>query len=232
MNVLIVEDSLKFNEYFQKILKKDNIFKGAHFYCIDKEFENINYSLEYQVIFIDLHLGNVDGLKLAKIIKKHLPKSLVVFVTVDESLVFDTLEIRPFYFIRKNRLEDDSVTFFKMFRAYMKDRYSIAFSYRQKAVRIKVSDIVYVESVGHYIKIVTIDDEYKKKQKLSEFKKEISHIHYFVQIHRSYMINMDYVYEVKNTYIVLVNQKEMNIGKTYKKEFKHRFQEYLLNGSL
>lgn len=232
MNILIIEDSLTFINDFTVILKTDNVLKDASFYYVTNDFENIDYSLEYQVVFIDLHLGNINGLELAKKIKMCSPKSLLVFVTADKSLVFDTLEICPFYFVRKSHLKDDMLTFFKMFRAHMNDNFSIAFSYRQKAVRIKVSDIIYVESVGHYLKIVTLDSEYKKKEKISEFKKEISNVHQFIQIHRSYLINMDYIYEVKNMYIILVNQKEINIGKTYKKEFKNKFQEYLLNGGL
>lgn len=232
MNVLIIEDSVKFTEDFQMILKKDSLFKDAHFYCITSDYENIDYTLGYQVVFVDLYLGDIDGLELAKSIKTHLPKSLLVFVTVDESLVFDTLKIRPFYFIRKKHLEDDMITFFKMMNIHMKDHFSIAFSYRKKAVHIKVSEIIYVESEGHYLKIVTLDGEYKKKGKVNEFQQTVSHLHNFIQVHRSYLINMDYIYEVKNTYIILVNKKEMTIGKKYKKEFKNAFQEYLLNGGL
>lgn len=232
MNVLIVENSIKFIEDFQKILKKNYLFKDAHFYCITSDYENIDYEREYQVVFIDLHLGNIDGLELSKKVKSHIPKSLIVFVTADESLVFDTLEIQPFYFIRKNYLENDMITFFKMMDIHMKDHFSIAFSYRQKIKHIKVSEIIYVESDGHYLKIVTLDGEYKKKGKIREFQQEFSHLHNFVQIHRSYLINMDYIYEVKNTYIILVNKKEINIGKTYKKQFKDTFQEYLLNGGI
>lgn len=232
MNVLIVEDSIKFIEDFQRILKKDSLFKDAHFYCHTGNYENIDYERGYQVVFIDLHLGNIEGLELAKAIKTRLPKILLVFVTADESLVFDTLEIQPFYFIRKNYLKNDMITFFKMMDIHMKDHFSIAFSYRQKIKHIKVSEIIYVESEGHYLKIVTLEGEYKKKGKIREFQQEFSHLHNFVQIHRSYLINMDYIYEVKNTYIILVNKKEINIGKTYKKEFKNAFQEYLLNGGL
>lgn len=232
MNVLIVENSIKFIEDFQRILKKDTLFKDAHFYCYNRNYENIDYEREYQVVFIDLHLGNIEGLELAKVIKTRLPKTLLVFVTADESLVFDTLEIQPFYFIRKNYLKNDMITFFKMMDIHMKDHFSIAFSYRQKVKHIKVSEIIYVESDGHYLKIVTLEGEYKKKGKIREFQQEFSHLHNFVQIHRSYLINMDYIYEVKNTFIILVNKKEINIGKTYKKQFKDAFQEYLLNGGI
>lgn len=232
MNILILEDSLGFINIFQKILKSNNLFKDAHFFCVTKEFENIDYLLEYRVVFIDLHLGNINGIELAKKIKSYSPKSLIVFVTANENLVFDTLEIRPFYFMRKNHLKNDMITFFKIFGSYIKDNYFIAFSDRQKIERINVSDIIYVESIGHYLNIVTLDDTYKKKEKISDFQKQVENIHNFVQIHRSYLVNMNYIYEVKNKYIVLINKKEINIGKSYKKEFKIRFQQYLLNGGL
>ena len=50
--------------------------------------------------------------------------------------------------------------------------------------------------------------------------------------YRSYLINLDFVYDANTKYIILRNKKEINIGKTYKKKFKLTYQDYLLNGSL
>lgn len=94
-----------------------------------------------------------------------------------------------------------------------------------------ISDIIYIEADGHYLKIVTLDGEYKFKEKIKEFKTQLNNNN-IIQVHRSYLINLDFVYDANTKYIILRNKKEINIGKTYKKKFKLTYQDYLLNGSL
>ena len=73
--------------------------------------------------------------------------------------------------------------------------------------------------------------EYKFKEKIKEFKTQLNNNN-IIQVHRSYLINLDFVYDANTKYIILRNKKEINIGKTYKKKFKLTYQDYLLNGSL
>lgn len=69
------------------------------------------------------------------------------------------------------------------------------------------------------------------RKKLKNSKKQLNNNN-IIQVHRSYLINLDFVYDANTKYIILRNKKEINIGKTYKKKFKLIYQDYLLNGSL
>ena len=69
------------------------------------------------------------------------------------------------------------------------------------------------------------------QEKIKEFKTQLNNNN-IIQVHRSYLINLDFVYDVNSKFIILRNKKEINIGKTYKKKFKLTYQDYLLNGSL
>ena len=68
-------------------------------------------------------------------------------------------------------------------------------------------------------------------KRAKEFKTQLNNNN-IIQVHRSYLINLDFVYDVNSKFIILRNKKEINIGKTYKKKFKLTYQDYLLNGSL
>ena len=45
---------------------------------------------------------------------------------------------------------------------------------QKKHVRINTSDIIYIDADGHYLKIVTVDGEYKFKEKIKEFKTQLN----------------------------------------------------------
>lgn len=217
MNILILEDTSTFVEEFVDILKNNNLFTDAHFFCLEDHFEKIDDTKDYQVIFIDVHLSkSINGIVFSIELKKRFPKALIVFVTMNNNFVHKSMELQPFYFIRKEHLENTSF---------------IVINAREKHVRINTSDIIYIEADGHYLKIVTLDGEYKFKEKIKEFKTQLNNNN-IIQVHRSYLINLDFVYDVNSKFIILRNKKEINIGKTYKKKFKLTYQDYLLNGSL
>lgn len=54
MNILILEDTNTFVEEFVDILKNNNLFTDAHFFCLGDHFEKIDDTKDYQVIFIDV----------------------------------------------------------------------------------------------------------------------------------------------------------------------------------
>lgn len=232
MNILILEDTNTFVEEFVDILKNNNLFTDAHFFCLGDHFEKIDDTKDYQVIFIDVHLSkSINGIVFSIEHKKRFPKALIVFVTMNNNFVHKSMELQPFYFIRKDHLNEDMSIFFKMFKEHLENTSFIVINAREKHVRINTSDIIYIEADGHYLKIVTLDGEYKFKEKIKEFKTQLNNNN-IIQVHRSYLINLDFVYDVNSKFIILRNKKEINIGKTYKKKFKLTYQDYLLNGSL
>ena len=99
---------------------------------------------------------------------------------------------------------------FKMFKEHLENTSFIVINAREKRVRINTSDIIYIEADGHYLKIVTLDGEYKFKEKIKVFKTQLNNNN-IIQVHRSYLINLDFVYDANTKYIILRNKKEINI---------------------
>lgn len=172
MNILILEDTNTFVEEFVDILKNNNLFTDAHFFCLGDHFEEIDNTKDYQVIFIDVHLSkSINGIDFSIELKKRFPKALIVFVTMNNNFVHKSMELQPFYFIRKDHLNEDMSIFFKMFKEHLENTSFIVINAREKRVRINTCDIIYIEADGHYLKIVTLDGEYKFKEKIKEFQK-------------------------------------------------------------
>lgn len=58
MNILILEDTNTFVEEFVDILKNNNLFTDAHFFCLEDHFEEIDNTKDYQVNVIKLRLDD------------------------------------------------------------------------------------------------------------------------------------------------------------------------------
>lgn len=231
MTILILEDSQFFLELFISKLKNTFITKNATIHYLTSTFENIDYSIKYDIIFIDILLNSNNGIELAKTLKEKYPKALIIFMTSNNGLVFKTLELQPFFFIRKKFLDDDFEICMHLIEKHLHSHYTIALTNREKTVHVNIEDIVYAESEGHYLNIATIDQQFRKKIKLKDFEQQLQS-EKFVQVHRSYLINMDYILNIKNGFITLVNQKQISIGASFKQNFKNKYQEFLINDNL
>ena len=149
MNILILEDTSTFVEEFVDILKNNNLFTDAHFFCLGDHFEEIDNTKDYQIIFIDVHLSkSINGIVFSIELKKRFPKALIVFVTMNNNFVHKSMELQPFYFIRKDHLNEDMSIFFKMFKEHLENTSFIVINAREKRVRINTSDIIYIEALN------------------------------------------------------------------------------------
>ncbi|MHA7111385.1 LytR/AlgR family response regulator transcription factor [Sunxiuqinia elliptica] len=94
----------------------------------------------------------------------------------------------------------------------------------RKIAKIPYDDIVYIESLSDYIRIITVNDEIVSKEKISHLNSRLPDT--FLRIHRSFIINTERIKE-RSFNEVLVDDVRLNIGRSYRKEVKE-----LLNNSI
>lgn len=69
-------------------------------------FKNID-KLVYDIVLLDIDMPEIGGFQLAETLKLIKPDITIIFVSNLEHLVFQSLEYKPFRFIRKSKLEED-----------------------------------------------------------------------------------------------------------------------------
>lgn len=156
------------------------------------------------ILFLDVIFENGTGVDYAKKFKEKFD-SQIVFVSSKSSLIFKTQGLKALCFIRKNHLDND----FKVFNQLYNE-----------------------ECYAHELIIHTYEHEYAVKMTLKKFMEQVKQAHCFIQIHRSYAINMKYIYRIDKNHINMVNEEsknELEIGRKYKKEVNEAFRNYLMD---
>jgi len=87
----------------------------------------------------------------------------------------------------------------------------------RKIARIPYEDIVYIESLSDYIKVVTIKDQIMSKEKISNLASRLPEI--FLRIHRSFIINTDRIKSISSDEVT-VDNINLTIGRSYRKAVK------------
>ncbi len=102
--VVIIEDNLPLNEAFVAIINLSEIFRvaGSYTNCEDA-IKNLKED-KPDIVLMDIELPGMNGVEGTKIIRKSMPKTLVMIVTVFENskIVFDALCAGATGYLTKN----------------------------------------------------------------------------------------------------------------------------------
>lgn len=92
----------------------------------------------------------------------------------------------------------------------------------RKLVKIPYDDIIYIESMADYIKVISTNGEVISKEKISKLAERLPKL--FIRIHRSFIINKSQVNEVAYNEVVVASTR-LNIGRSYQKQVKEELRK-------
>lgn len=70
---------------------------------------------------------------------------------------------------------------------------------------------MYIEAQKQYVQIYTADTDYRMKESLSNVEKQVDE--YILKCHRSFLVNLRYVAQIKSNCVVLKNGVEVPISR-------------------
>ena len=159
----------------------------------------------YDILLLDVEMKNMNGIELAKRIRKDNNRAEIIFITSHFEFVGEGYEVDALHYLIKP-ISADKLTqvLTKAAEKLSVEPPSVVISCEGETVKLYEADIFYVESFLHYIVIHTKDREYKIKENISSFKDKLSDN--FYRIHRSYVVSLKY--------ITRISRISVNIGGT------------------
>lgn len=159
----------------------------------------------YDILLLDVEMKNMNGIELAKRIRKDNNRAEIIFITSHFEFVGEGYEVDALhYLIKPISVEKLTQVLTKAAEKLSVEPPSVVISCEGETVKLYESDILYVESFLHYIVIHTKDNEYKIKENMSVFEKRVSDD--FYRIHRSYLVSLKHITRISRT--------SVNIGNT------------------
>jgi DNA-binding LytR/AlgR family response regulator len=93
--------------------------------------------------------------------------------------------------------------------------------YNYAFVKLKLSDLLYMEADNNYTNIITSDKKFLLRLSLNQLLEKINY-KALVRIHRSYAVNINAIQSF-NEQEVEISQQQLPIGRNYKEEFLKHF---------
>ena len=222
MKICVIDDDDNYLEIIRKVLLR--YFDQAMIISYNSYNDIIE---KCDIYFIDIDLREDNGIEISKKIIKKYPRSKLIFVSAHNDLVYNALSVQPFYFIRKDHLEEDFYICVELLNELNKEQFHSFKLNNGLTKKINVYNIVYIEVISHHIYIYeNVDQAYIVYMTLKEFMDEVN-LKYIVQIHKSYLVNLLYVEKIEGQICYLKGGVALTLGRKYKNEFIERYEELM-----
>ncbi len=182
----------------------------------------------FDAIFLDIELDGEDGIHTANEIRTLDKQVLILFITAHKKHVFRSFECQPFRFLVKPVTEAAwEKTCLDISKKVSASPSTFLFTENKKTVRIFCDDILFFESRGHWLILHKKGGEtHKIRKSIKELNEEIDKT-CFSRSHRAYVINLNSVYIVGNSSILLHGyDKPLPFGRVYKKDFAEKLLKF------
>ncbi len=183
--------------------------------------------LDFDIYFLDIQMDNLNGIEIAKKIRRENENAIIIFITGIKDYVFDAFDVRAFHYILKpideKKLKEILHSALKQFEK--EDKFIIAKTIKQTN-KIFLRDIMYIESEGRKLKVHTVNNVIEYYHKLSELEQKLCYCNFF-RCHKSYIVNLKYVDSYDNTSILLKNSDKIYLSKYKLGDFSKAFMYYL-----
>lgn len=178
------------------------------------------------ILFVDIDMPCYSGMDIASYINAQDLNIILIFVTSHEMLVYKSFAYKPFAFVRKTHLSEDIGELSDRLPDELRGRrQELLLKRGGQMSRLRIRDIVYLESDGNYVRIVTQQGEIRHRETLSVMEKELSAQGFF-RCHKGYLINPEYVMRYQPGMLQMrcgaSGSVEVPIGRSYEKETKRK----------
>lgn len=182
------------------------------------------------LILLNTRLSDMNGYKVAEFIRgqENRKNTSLIFLSDHDEDVFEAFVYQPFGYVRKRKVEEELEQNLNRLWQNNHARRSITVRHQRVQKLIRIQDITYVESQGHYISIHCVDGEvYRFRGRMAEYEQLLAGC-FFVHSAKSYLVNCAFVKSVGEK-VVLGDGTEVPCSKSRKSDVKKMHGMYLKN---
>ncbi|MDN5627185.1 MAG: LytTR family DNA-binding domain-containing protein [Weeksellaceae bacterium] len=221
---IIVEDQEIDRLMLQHLVKQQDILElGAAVDSAENAKALINDTVD--LLFLDIDLPDCSGIEMRKMYQ-HVPAC--IFISSHPEYAVETFELDTLDFIskplKKERFDYSVNKLADFFSMKEKSEYFDILTGSQflnikeghETVQIKISDIIYLEALKDYTRLITAQKKHCVLSSIGQILKD-RHFSTFVRIHKSYAVPKHLITR-KNSYEVMISHNNISlpIGRAFK----------------
>jgi len=196
-------------------------------YTNGDDFLNSPNRATTKIAFLDIYMPGTSGIDIAKKIRETDNEMVIIFTTTSLDHGLDGYAVyalqylvKPIEYIQvKEVLNRASAIFADLLR-------TMEITSNRLTVKILIKDIMKIEALNQACYIQTVSEIIKSYLSLDEIQRQLGG-NPFLRTHRSYIVNLRYVKDVKENDFVLTDGTIVPIRRSDKLAIKQKFRDYV-----
>ena len=185
------------------------------------------YDTTIDLIFLDIKMTQMDGLKAAEQIRRMDKRVGILFLTTyvqygTEGYKYQATNymIKP---IRYSRLESELNHWLEKYQK--NEEPFIVVNNKEGVYKVLLRNLKYIETYQRYLLLHTDEEEIVSYKKMKQLEEELQQ-YGFVRCHSGFLVNLFYVKRIEKMDIILITGEKLTISQPKKKVFMERLAEY------
>ena len=223
---IIVDDEPMAREILESHLSK---LDSVEIVGLCKNAVEAFYIIRNQVIdlvFLNINMPEISGLSLARSINSNIK---IIFTTAYREYAVDGFDLQAVDYLLKpisferllqaiNQYLNDNVSQAQISPAEFVLEKSDSFFVRseRKMVKIQFSEILFIESLADYLKIVLTEKNVVTRETISNIEAKLPQTE-FLRVHRSFIVNLNKIDSFTNE-LIDIGKKQIPISRSFKKD--------------
>lgn len=183
----------------------------------------------FDAIFLDIDMKGMNGIETGRQIRERDHVTRIIYLTAYRDYVAGAFEVHAFQYLLKpisaGRLQQVLEELFHYVKKSDKQRI-LDFHTNEGVVCMDAADICYFEFVNRRIHMVTIQNVYHMTGKIGSIFERVCSMG-FSMPHKSFVVNMLHVKNVRNLDIFMDNGDRIPLSQKKQKEWKRELTSYL-----
>ena len=168
--------------------------------------------LSFDLLILDIEMGGIDGLETAKRIRESGSDMPIILLTSHTEFAMDGYELGVYRFLSKPVQEGKLYNALDSIIQKLGDEKKVMLRADGEDILVKVNDIMYISASNVYLDVVTKDRTFLIRKKLKDMLSELPG-DIFLQVHRSNIVNVNYVKSITNAEVVMQDGKKISATK-------------------
>lgn len=182
----------------------------------------------FDLIVLDIEMGKLNGMELARQIRREDTTVPLLFVTGYEEFMASGYEVSALQYLLKPLYKEKLFETLDRLRRQNLPGKRVILPTAEGMTGISLHSVCYAEALGHQCMVHTLERDYEIRENFGEVA-ECLGTERFVKCHRSYLVNLQYISIVRKNEIVLDNGAVIPLSRSSVKEVNEAFIRFHRN---
>lgn len=228
MRIAICDDQAECRYQAEQAIR--NCLKGTDL-LIDTFKDGISFlrnsqKSSYDLVFLDIEMPEIDGITLAKRLRKLHKDVPIIFLTSHIEFALEGYEVNALRYLTKPVDMSKLREVLSYTLRQMQEQRIIWVKDNLCEKKIHIKDILYMEAQNQNVSIFTTTDTYSVRYNLSDYEKELQEDD-FLRIHRGYLISLAHVKSVGKGEVLLDDGTSLPVSRSKENTLKESLWQYI-----